>query len=222
MCRTMRTYYWTLGIAVSLLLGGIRLSALAKEPGAEEIIKKVQQRLQSAKLVEAQFVQVFQWSVAGERQEFQGKIWLGPHDAFRIESADQLIVSDGKDVWTYDKVNKQVIIDHLNPDQENYLPRQLSLRFARTYKANLLGKEDLSGRKVYHMQLQSKNPDVFIRRFDLWVDPSSWIVRKLSYLDANENVTTYVIRSIRFLQKSDGSLFQFSVPKGVEVVDLRS
>jgi len=194
----------------------------AEKPKADEIIQKVQQRIRSAKLVQARFVQIFQWSVAGERQEFQGEIWIGPNDAFRIESADQLIVSNGKDVWTYDKVNRQVIIDHLNPDQENYLPRQLSLKFARTYRARFEGKEKLSGQTVLHVRLISKNPDVFIRSFELWIDPATWVVRKLSYVDANDNVTTYEVRSVRFLKKAKPSLFRFSPPEGVEVVDLRS
>ncbi len=205
---------------VLLVLSAATLAA--KGPSADEIMKKVQKKISSAKVVEADFVQVFEWSVAGERQEFQGKIWIGQKDAFRIETPEQLIVSDGKSVWTLDKVNRQVIVDYLNPEEETYLPRQLSLQFSRKYSAKLEGKEKIGGQELYHISLRSKDPDVFIQQFDLWIDASNYIVRKIAYLDANENRTVYEIKRVRFLQRYDPALFQYSVPEGVEVVDLRT
>ncbi len=208
-------------IIVVFLCFGVSWDLWAKDPTVDEIINKVQARLNNAELITIEFTQTFYWSMTDETQRYSGQIFIGKGDAFRIETLEQLLVSDGKSVWTLDKANQQVIIDRLDKSQEDYLPRQLFFHFQRDYHAQLEGTQDIGGKSCYHLLLQPKNEDVYVKKLDAWIDKGEWLTRQVSYLDVNDNTTTYLIKSYQFASKSDPALFQYAVPPGIEVIDLR-
>lgn len=195
--------------------------AFTDTPSANDIIKKVQQKIEKVPLIEATYVQRFHWSLADAHEEYGGKIYLGEKDAFRIETPQQLIVSDGKSVWTYSEANQQVIIDRLDPDQGNYLPRHLFISYKKDYDVTVEGEETVDGKACYHLIMTSKSQDVFIRKIDVWIDKSDWLTRRLSYLDVNENTTDYAIQEIVLKKQRKPGLFVYKGVDGVEVVDLR-
>jgi chaperone LolA len=193
----------------------------AKDPSAKEIIRRVQQKIERIGLIEAEFVQTFYWSLAAAEEEFHGKIYIGKNDEFRIETPEQVIVSDGESVWTWSMTNRQVIIDYMDQSQESFLPRHLFANYSKDYKVTLNGTERLGEWNCYHLILESKSPDVFLQKIEVWIDPTEWLTRKLTYLDANENLTAFEIKKIQLKAKADGSLFNFVPDDSVEVVDLR-
>jgi chaperone LolA len=195
--------------------------AADKDPSAEQIIKNVQKKLENVQIIEAEFLQTFYWSLAEEEEQNSGKIYIGKKDAFRIETSHQLIVSDGKSVWTLSTLEKQVIIDYLDPTEGNYLPHQLFVNYHKDYDVELIGVEIFENKQCYHITLTSQTQDVFIQKLDVWVDKKEWLTRKLTYLDANENITTYIINKITLLTKSNNDLFRFTPDDSFEVVDLR-
>ena len=215
----MKLIRFSLGL-ILILFFSHNLSA-AKDPTAEEIIKKVQKKVENVPLVFARFEQSFEWSIAGETQKYEGEIYIGKNENFRIKTPEQLIVSDGKSVWTQDNINKQVIIDHLDKSQDAFLPSQLFVRFHKDYKASVVKSENVSGKACYHLELLPKNKDVYIQRLDVWVDKDTWLTKKVSYLDANDNVTTYLINKLELRKEVDKQLFQYIPEAGLEVIDMR-
>lgn len=193
----------------------------AKDPSAEEIIKNVQKKVENVPLIFAEFEQSFEWSIAEETQKYEGKIYIGNNENFRIQTPEQLIVSDGKSVWTIDKINKQVIIDHLDKSQDSFLPSQLFVRFHKNYKATIEKSEMVMSKDCYHLVLLPKNTDVYIQRLEVWVEKETWLTKKVSYLDANDNVTTYLIRNLELRKKIEKKLFQYTPEVGLEVIDMR-
>ena len=196
-------------------------SVFAKDPTADEIIRNVQKKLDKYPLVFAEFLQTFHWSVAEEIQEFTGQIYIGKQNDFKITTPDQVIVSDGKSVWTTDKVNQQVIIDYLDDSQDIFLPRQLFARYKKEYQTSLSGVEKIEQNDCFHLVLLPKNQDEFIQKLDIWIDKIEWITRKISYLDANDNVTSYLIKDLQLLDKSDPKLFKYTPQSDFEVIDMR-
>jgi len=194
---------------------------LAKDPTADEIIRNVQKKFDKVPLVFAEFIQTFHWSVAEQTQEFKGQIYIGKNNDFRIQTPEQLIISDGKSVWTADKVNQQVIIDYLDNSQDVFLPRQLFARYKKEYKTSLAGVEKIQEKECYHLVLIPKNKDEFIQKLEVWIDKDEWITKKISYLDANDNVTSYLIKDLQLLKKSDPKLFEYKPEPGLEVIDMR-
>ena len=205
---------------LSLLLA-VFISGFAKEPTPDEIIRNVQKKLQNVEMISAEFVQTFFWSVADETQEYNGQIYIGKNDEFRIVTPEQLIVSDGTSVWTEDKINRQVIIDNLDKDKDEFLPRQLFIRYKKKYEIALESIELVQKKSCYHLVLIPKNRDVFIQKLEIWVDKIEWLTRKISYLDVNANVTTYLIQNIQLSAQTDQKLFRLVPDPNFEVIDMR-
>ncbi len=215
----MRSLRVTLMILSFLL--AVFISGFAKEQTPDEIIRNVQKKLQDVELISAEFLQTFYWSVAEETQQYNGQIYIGKNDEFRIVTPEQLIVSDGKSVWTEDKINRQVIIDKLDKDQDEFLPRQIFIRHKQKYDITLEPVELVQKKSCYHLVLIPKDRDVFIQKLAIWVDKNDWLSRKVSYLDVNDNVTTYLIQNIQLSAQTDPKLFQFIPDPNFEVIDMR-
>ncbi|HDI51829.1 MAG TPA: outer membrane lipoprotein carrier protein LolA [Bacteroidetes bacterium] len=188
---------------------------------AKEIIRKVQQKFTKAQTLEAEFTQTFHWTMVDEVQTFNGKLLIGPGDKFRIETQEQFIICDGKTVWTYDIPNNQVIIDDLQKTESTLLPKKLLVKYSKEFSAKLLGKETIGGFLCYHLQLLPHTEDNYIQKMDVWIDGKQWITRRLSYVDVNQNVTTYEIKNMILGKKLSNDLFQFQFPPQVEVIDMR-
>lgn len=188
---------------------------------ANDIIKKVKAKYDNLNSLKADFEQIFRWELAGETQEVSGKIYLKSGNKYRIETEDQVIVTNGKTVWTYSETNNQVIIDLLNKSPENPLPKDLLFQYSEEYLPHLVGNERIDGQKVYVLNLIPKDKDAFIKSMKIWVDTSDWFTRKIEQVDINDNVNTYHVRNIAENIDLNDSLFHFKIPQDAEVVDLR-
>jgi len=197
------------------------VSLLNPSISPEKVIKRVQKKFDSIRDFSAEFQETFHWELAGETHSVKGKIYLKGGEKFRLETEDQIIVSDGKTLWTYSPVNNQVIIDDLEKTEETLLPRDLLFKYAREYSPHLLTEERIKGRRIYKLELIPKDRDEFIQRMEVWVDGKDWITRKISYLDINGNKRIYEISNIRINQGLEEGLFIFKIPQGVEIIDMR-
>ena len=213
--------YKTLKLLLPICVLPVISLAQDKNTTAKQLISNVQKKLENIKLIEAEFIQTFYWSLAEEKEENLGKIYIGKNDEFRIETPHQLVVSDGKSVWTVSLVEKQVIIDFLDPTESNYLPQHLFANYHKDFDIELAGMENVDQWQCYHIVMKSRTPDIFIQKIDIWIDKIEWLTRKLSYFDANENTTSYIIKKIRLLDTSNNTLFRYMPGDSSEVIDLR-
>ncbi len=197
------------------------MNSRGEDISASDIIKKVRKKIDKVTLISAEFVQTFEWAIAGESRENTGKIYIGRKDAFRIQTPEQVIISDGKTVWTIDNVNRQVIIDNLDNSEDALLPRQLFVRYEKDYRVSLAGIEKVQKHDCYHLILMPKNEDVYIQKLEVWINRKTWLTQKVSYLDANDNVTTYLIQNIQLLNQSQKDLFRYTEQPDFEVIDMR-
>lgn len=188
---------------------------------AKDIVKKVKQKYESLESLKADFEQVYNWVLAGETQTLKGTIFLKSGNKYRIETEGQIIVTDGKTVWTYSETNQQVIIDLLSKSGENPLPKDLLFRYSEEYIPHLAAEEKLDGKKTYILNLVPKDKEAFIKSMKIWVDASSWLTVKIEQVDINDNINTYHVRNIEQNIQLDTSLFTLKIPPDTEVVDLR-
>ena len=78
----------------------------------KDIISKVQKKYDSIRDVSVVFVQDVQFGVTKAEQSFSGKLLMKKGNKYRIEMEQQTIVTDGKSVWSLNKVNNQLLIDN--------------------------------------------------------------------------------------------------------------
>ena len=208
---------------IGLVLLAANDSVLAKKKiAAKQILEKVHQKVESIKTLEADFEETFHWVMIDEKQTFSGKLYIGEGDKFRLQTAEQVIVSDGKTLWTYDAGKKQVLIDIVNQSSNDLLPRRLLLKFQKDYRAKLIKEETIGGRPCYVLNLISESEDVFIPKMTVWIDKQTWLTKKLRYEDVNQNITTYRLGKIKINSSIPKGIFQYKIPPNVQVIDMRS
>jgi len=208
--------------ATTLLIFSLSQNAFALGMKAKDIIKKVKEKYETLKSLQADFEQTFKWELAGETQSVKGTVYLAEGNNYRIETDTQAIVTNGTTVWTYSKNSDQVIIDLVAAAQEGQLPRDLLFKYSEEYKPKLAGEEKIEGRKCYKLELIPKNEDdSFIRVMAIWVDSKSWLTKRIEQVDINDNVNTYMVTNILDNPELAPELFTFEVQPESEVVDLR-
>ena len=148
-------------------------------------------------------------------------LYLKSGDKYRIETENDVIVTDGRTVWTYSKANEQVIIDHLQSSDENPLPKDLLFKYSEEYNPHFVAEEKLDGKKAFKLNLVPKDEEAFVKSIQIWVDANSWLTVKVQQVDINDNVNTYFLRNAQQNVELEESLFNFQIPPETEVVDLR-
>lgn len=215
----MRTSY--LACLLLFVSGFTMLYSASDTKKAESIMKQVQKKYQRIKSLQADFEQSFKWELAGETQEVKGVIYLQEGNHYRIETDTQLIVTDGKTLWTYSQPDQQVIIDLLNHSAENPLPKDILFQYSEEYKPVAMHDETLNHQKTYMIELTPKDKDTFITSMNIWIEKDNLFTVKVEQTDINGNVNSYLIRDIKENPVLDAGLFSFKIPQNTEVIDLR-
>ncbi|MCR4438394.1 MAG: outer membrane lipoprotein carrier protein LolA [bacterium] len=211
---------YEMAVAVLVATSSLSLPAEAQQLDGQAVVRKVRATFESLKSMRARFTQIFEWKLVGESQKTSGSLAAAKGDCYRIETDDQLIVTDGKTVWNYSKANKQVIIDELGKTADAPLMRDLMLRYAEGYTAVLKGQEAIGGSDCYVVELRPKGEE-FITAVTLWVDGKLWIPLRVRQMDVNDNVNLYELQDVELNVTLAGSLFTFQPPAEAEVIDMR-
>lgn len=188
---------------------------------AEDIVAKIRQAYEKLESLKGDFEQQYTWSLAGETQTLNGTLYLKKGDRYRVETPNQLIVTDGKTVWTYALDKKQVLVDRLEKSKDNPLPRDLMLKYTRDFKPRLLRSEKIGAVDCYVITLTPRDENAFVQAVTAWIDKTTWLALRIEQTDLNDNKTVYLFKNPqRNVPLADG-LFSLKIPEDAEVVDMR-
>jgi len=202
------------------ILAAAVLARAAEDP-PDRIIRNVEKKLEQTKTIRLEFLEERIWKLTGETQGLRGELVLEGESRFRISTEDQVIVSDGTTLWTYNLPTKQVLIDKLVNTKDALLPRQILFQYTRDYRVHGLAGESVLGIPCAVLVFTSETGDVFIPQVKVWVDKTEWIPRKIEQKDINEDLTVYTLENVRIGIPLDPSLFRFTPPKDADVIDMR-
>ena len=102
-----------------------------------DIIEEVQDLYEDIEYFSADFIQKEQFKLTGSENETKGKIYIKNGTEYRLETEDQIVVTDGKVVWSYSPHNNQVIVDNVKEGDASLLPRDMLFRYPNNYFSNL-------------------------------------------------------------------------------------
>jgi chaperone LolA len=203
-------------IAIIVLLTSVNAASVTK------IVKELQNKYEKITNLSAEFVQIDKFKLTGSQTETTGKIFIKDGVKYRLETEDQIIVTDGQTVWTYSIFNNQVLVDRVKEGDGSLLPRDLLFRYPRDYFASLLDEVELDGEDYYILRLDPKEGvHGFIKTMKIWVNSDSYMISKIEYTDFNDNISYFEIKQVDIDTKLNDSLFQLEIGEGVNVIDLR-
>ncbi len=184
-------------------------------------LKALNRHYKNVESLQADFREVFQWGLTGETVIREGSLVVTDDNRFRIETPEQLLVSDGRDIYRFNRALRQVIVEPVNSGGAPPLPRRILLDFTEGFKAAKIDKMAVAGEEGYRLDLVSKDPDeALLSDATLWITSDDLVVHRLKLVDLNGNSTTYYLSNIRFDLPVDSTVTSFTIPEGVELFDL--
>ena len=220
----MKKLSFPLSLFISFLFcsGAFAITSGMNQPvhTSEKLALKVEEKYRSIKDLSMNFTKTLKSEIFETQKKTKGKMYLKNPDKFRIETKDEVIVTDGKFLWTYSEQNEQVIKSRLDRSKNIFKPNQYLSNFRKEYKAKLTGEEKMNKTKCYRLVLTPKKEDTFITKMIIWIDKKSLLTKKLEYQDSNDNQITLVFEKIKTNKGIKDSKFVFKAPEGVEELDL--
>jgi len=188
----------------------------------EDIIEDVQETYEDISDMSADFKRIESFKITGTVNETKGKIFIKGGIMYRFESEDQTIVTNGKTVWTYNAISKQLIVDNVRKDSGALLPRDMLFKYPKEYYSTMLGEEEINGISMYIIKLDPRdNVHGYVKSMKIWVDDDNYYIHRIETTDLNNNVSKFEISNIKVDKSLKDDFFSFNPTQEMEVVDMR-
>jgi outer membrane lipoprotein carrier protein len=192
----------------------------AAASSSDELARQVEEKYRSLSSLSMDFVKITRSEIFETESKIEGKMLVKNPDRFKIDTEDEIIVCDGKFVWSYSVENQQVIKNLADRSEKVFKPNQYLADFRSRYAPRLTGEEKVDGIRCFVLSLAPKDEEVFIKKMTIWVDKKKLLAKKLEYTDSNDNQVTLIFQRIKTNRKIKDSEFVFQAPPGVEELDL--
>lgn len=196
-------------------LTALSLFAMASMAWANADIE-LQNRLNKVSVLSADFAQTVMSANGSNVQQGNGKLRIKRPNLFRMDTKspqETQIIADGKTLWFYDPFVEQVTANWVK-DAVNNTPFVLLTSNDKSHWAQYT-VEQKDDRFVLKPKVKNSN----IKQFDIRIDPNG-VLKGFSTIEKDGQSNQYILRNITN-QNLDGSLFKFTVPKGIELDDQR-
>lgn len=183
----------------------------------DELVERVKAYYAGVETIQAKFCQVVYIKAAGCYQEgFRGWVYMERPDKFRLEVKEpepQVVVGDGKWVWTYLPADSQVCRSPWV--QDLFSPLLILEDYTKRFKV-----EVGAGPEPAKLKLIPYKEGYPFTQIVLELDPQSGEVRAVEVTDGIGNKIRFELAEIRYNQPIPPERFRFTPPPGVEVVEL--
>lgn len=202
-----------------LVLSFLFFSVTVYAESVSFITDGVQKKYKSIKTLKADFIQTALSMGSGVGRVSSGEVTIKKPGRMKWEfkkPAGDIVVSNGKVMWIYQKDLNQVI----ETDIEVNTP-QVAMNFLagagnmeKDFKIEILRTTD----SEYELKLSPKEAIPHIGEITLIVDRKTFIVKKTTVKDAFGGQTSVEIKNVKINSEVDDSVFEYIAPKGVAVI----
>lgn len=201
-------------------LSGLRSPRAARAASVNDIVKKLQARYDTTSGFRADFAQEVVSVTLGQKIEARGKVFFKKPGRMRWEfiEPEQLLVTDGKFFWFYQPADKQVIRSPFEQAFRSNSPASFLLgvgRIDQDFIVALTGET----KETCSLRLTPKKDPEAIGLLDLEVDAKTFDILQATIIDPLGNTTRVRFTNIDRKAPLDETLFRFTIPPGVDVVD---
>lgn len=188
-------------------------SLFASEPAVLTLIKK---KYNQNSTIQSQLDLNIYWSVREKSEQKSGTLVLAPQNCFKIELNGETFVSNGQLLWHYNKSIAQVTIDKLSKVDVSSLPSNIFKTYLTQYSYTVKQKSD--SEVILEWKKTAQDNSIY-DSITIWAVEKSGVVNKIQTVDRNGNINTYTFRNTIFGGKISGKVFDFQVPKNVQVLN---
>ncbi|OGW91644.1 MAG: hypothetical protein A3K11_12770 [Nitrospirae bacterium RIFCSPLOWO2_12_FULL_63_8] len=225
-------------VAVLMLLGSVCFSgnALAagdqsQEKGSKEVrevVKKIQARYEQTKDLQAEFRQVTTIEGFATPLTSSGNLFIKKPGKLRWDYREpdvQEIYVNGNDLMMYVPQHKQVLVGKLTQMSASQAPLQLlqgAAKLDEHFEAQATpgGERGEGGIPLVTLIPKEAGPESVktVVRIVVEAQPKTYFIKTVSIHEVSGNVATFQFSNLQPNTGLKGTLFEFAVPPGVEVV----
>lgn len=184
---------------------------------AQNQLQSLAQTLKSAQNIRIQFTLSQTADKASASKPNQGTLWISGNK-FRLMLDGQIIVNDGKTLFTYLPEANEIQINDANSSHNELNPLTLLTSYQQNYRSKYIREED--NRMIIDLLPLNENRFYKIR---IEILTSNNYPSKISLYERNGTTLTYQIDRFELNKDVNSSIFLFNPAdyKNAEVVDLR-
>ncbi|MCX8009692.1 MAG: outer membrane lipoprotein chaperone LolA [Ignavibacteria bacterium] len=186
----------------------------------DKILAEVQKKYSSIKYLKANLTQSMEITVGDKKKitEQTFNFVFKKDNKYRLESEKQLIVSDGKSIWNYNPFQKRVVIT--KAENNNLSLQYFLFQIPSESEVKFVGTEKVDGSEVYKLSFRAKEKNLNFKHFDVFITKNFLIKRIETYSPAQDRIA-FSLSNINLNPNVNDSIFDFVIPAGVKVIDLR-
>jgi outer membrane lipoprotein carrier protein len=198
------------------------VNAQQNDPKATAILNDVSKKYKAMTSMRAVFSMNTEDAKGKASQAQTGTLYAkGP--MYKIELANQEIISDNKTVWTYLKDANEVQINNYEPDANSINPAEIFTIYEKDFYYALVGEETVNGRVYHVIELTPHDKSRSYFKVRLLVDKLDKTVKSTKIFDKSGTRTNLDVQKMTPNFQLNETFFSFDPKKypGIEVVDLR-
>jgi outer membrane lipoprotein carrier protein len=194
----------------------------APAPSPEQFAARVQQRYDTIKDFEADFVQAYEGGILRTKTTERGTVAIKRPGRMRwvyLKPERKEFVSDGTRIYSYLPADKQVIVSPMPQDQATTPALFLTGKghLVRDFTASFIELPG-AGAGTTALKLVPKKADPELDWLILAVDSTSLQLRQLVATDKQGGRSTFTFTNLKENRGLSDKIFEFRIPRGVDVV----
>ena len=189
----------------------------------EPAIMKTVRALYSGKTpIETTFDLHILWKVREKEESKTGRLCIASGDKFRAELGAQSWVCDGQTYWeaSRDGNNVQVVIKRAADIDLSMHPSQVLHTYLAKFTFGL--KEQKGNLTKVEWKADSLAESAEVAGIELSIDMKSGFIKALHIVDKSGNESDYRFKKTKIPAKLPGNIFEYAIPKGASVLDMRN
>ncbi|WP_305856158.1 outer membrane lipoprotein chaperone LolA [Balneatrix alpica] len=200
-------------------LGGLLMSATLLVQAAEQPVQAFQRILAQHKTLSAEFYQVVADANGRPLQQTTGRVDLQKPDRFRWETDEpfaQLLVSDGRYLWLFDKDLEQVTKQPLDK-RATHTPALLLSNDVSSLEQSFDIQGHFDGQSLWMFLLRPKDNESLFQ--ELRISFKDEKLLEMMFADTLGQQTRISFKRVEENAMLPSQLFEFVVPKGVDLIE---
>jgi outer membrane lipoprotein carrier protein len=206
---------------LSLLLMILFSAAVSAQNTADDLLKKVIDKTRSYENIRFDFTYKMLNEKAGIDESQKGILHISG-EAYKITMQGQVVVSDGKTIWTYIEDSKEVMISNAEDGEEAMTPSSLLTSYYKDFKASFINDKQNTSKGLKTIELKPSTGKKF-SKIHLGINESKQQLVNLSIYDNGGNIFVYDLSKMSNNNVLAKDFFSFNIKDypGIEVVDMR-
>jgi len=199
-------------IVLFLALLSFSFTYSQSDPKAEKWIDEVLQKVKGYENINVKFSYNLENKATNTSEETRGEVYING-EKYRLELDGNIIIYDGKKMYTIDQANEEVKISSVYDDDSTITPSKMLTFFEDGYNYKWDIEQNQSGRIIQYIELIPIDSDAEYKSVLLGTDKYTKNVSNVIYTMNNGTRTELKIYSFKTNEPLSENLFKFDKSK---------